>query len=80
MSYFEKRSAIVMGVNKNLPAASDSSHLCGVIFDPLAEETIEIGDLCKEEDSHEWNDLTEEDHEIHPFYLGNCGLIMDYLL
>jgi hypothetical protein len=71
---------MIMGVSKNFLLTSVGSPICGVIFDPLAEEDIEIGDVGGEGECvhHSYDDTDKQD--THLFHLGACGLILDYLL
>lgn len=52
----------------------------GVIYDPLAEENIEICELCKQGGCEQNSCAERKNQGTHLFYLGSCGLILDYLL
>jgi hypothetical protein len=67
---------MIMGVSKNFRLASVDLPVCGVIFDPLAEEEIEIGYVVG--DGQCVHDADKKG--THVFHLGACGLILDYLL
>ncbi|MCD1257729.1 hypothetical protein B5M42_002600 [Paenibacillus athensensis] len=54
-------------------------HVRGVVFDPLAEGFVDICDSCKDECMAE-TEGNEGREDAHGFYLGSCGLIIDYLL
>ncbi|UJF35420.1 hypothetical protein [Paenibacillus hexagrammi] len=53
-------------------------HVCGVIFDPLDEDYVDVCEQCGS-DSAEQNP-NESDIGSESYYLGGCGLIFDYLL
>ncbi|MEW9697631.1 hypothetical protein [Paenibacillus sp. SI8] len=53
------------------------SQVCGVVFDPLDENYVNVCEECEETSSKEV--VLEEDGE-RSYYLGACGLIFDYLL
>jgi hypothetical protein len=54
--------------------------VCGVIYDPLAEENIEICEACKQGECKQNSQAHLENQGTHLFHLGACGLILDYLL
>jgi uncharacterized UBP type Zn finger protein len=54
--------------------------VCGVIYDPLAEENIEICEACKQGECKHISHIHLEKQDTHLFHLGACGLILDYLL
>jgi hypothetical protein len=54
--------------------------VCGVIYDPLAEENIEICGACKQGECNQNSHTYPERQDTHLFHLGACGLILDYLL
>ncbi|SEB48528.1 hypothetical protein [Paenibacillus sp. GP183] len=54
--------------------------VCGVIYDPLAEENIEICEACKQGECKENLQAPLENNRVHSFHLGACGLILDYML
>jgi hypothetical protein len=68
-----------MGVSKRLILPSDNAQVCGVIFDPIADESIEIFDSCEKNELKSQVD-PDSDSATSKFYLGACGLILDYLL
>ncbi|NQX57301.1 hypothetical protein [Paenibacillus qinlingensis] len=51
------------------------SQVCGVVFNPIEDDYV---DVCEDCESRE-NDI-EVERESLSFYLGKCGLIIDYLL
>jgi hypothetical protein len=69
----------LMNVNMRLILPSANSQIYGVIFDPLADESIEILDPCEEND-FKLQLETDPESTTPMFYLGSCGLILDYLL
>jgi hypothetical protein len=54
------------------------SQVCGVVFDPLDEDYVEVCEDC--EVNGEAAKQIGEKIEEQSYYLGACGLIMDYLL
>lgn len=53
-------------------------HVCGVVFDPLDEGYVDVCEQCMDGCAEE--SPNEADEEQESFYMGSCGLIMDYLL
>jgi ribosome-binding protein aMBF1 (putative translation factor) len=55
------------------------SQVCGVVFNPIDEDYVNVCDECEHVGKHE----IETEHERvegTSYYLGKCGLIIDYLL
>ncbi|MBP1991248.1 hypothetical protein [Paenibacillus eucommiae] len=75
-----------MALNKQLFIAPVSSQVCGIVYDPLTEEAIHTCEDCEEGEcrqiykEREREKEKEDEDEVHPFYLGACGLIMEYML
>lgn len=51
------------------------SQVCGVVFNPIEDDYV---DVC--EDCEAWENDIDVERESLSFYLGKCGLIIDYLL
>ncbi|MZQ81497.1 hypothetical protein GQF01_05060 [Paenibacillus sp. 5J-6] len=55
------------------------SQVCGVVFNPLDEDYLNVCDECEHVENHEIETEQERLKETS-YYLGKCGLIIDYLL
>ncbi|WP_157264553.1 hypothetical protein [Paenibacillus oryzisoli] len=51
------------------------SQVCGVVFNPIEDDYVDVCEDCEERQKD-----IEIERESLSFYLGKCGLIMDYLL
>ncbi|MFD0698295.1 hypothetical protein ACFQZT_29905 [Paenibacillus sp. GCM10027628] len=54
------------------------SQVCGVVFDPLNEDYVDVCEECAGDCEHKM--LEGEMEGTGSYYLGACGLIIDYLL
>ncbi|GFZ84353.1 hypothetical protein GCM10008018_33150 [Paenibacillus marchantiophytorum] len=54
------------------------SQVCGVVFNPLDEDYVNVCEDC--EDAIKDDPASEESKGTSSYYLGSCGLIIDYLL
>lgn len=54
------------------------SQVCGVVFNPIDEDYVDVCEDC--EDAEKDKDALEESIGPRSYYLGSCGLIIDYLL
>lgn len=56
------------------------SQVCGVVFNPIDEDYVNVCEECEHagKDGHE--DEAADRLETSSYYLGKCGLIIDYLL
>jgi hypothetical protein len=54
------------------------SQVCGVVFNPIDDDYVDVCEDC--EDAEKENAGVEESTGQHSYYLGRCGLIIDYLL
>ncbi|WP_158081956.1 hypothetical protein [Paenibacillus ferrarius] len=54
------------------------SQVCGVVFNPIDEDYVNICEDC--EDADKENCGKEDKSALTSYYLGSCGLIIDYLL
>jgi len=50
------------------------SQVCGVVFDPMEDDFVDVCDHC------ELNREIQDEEQEPSYYLGACGLIIDYLL
>ncbi|WNR46732.1 hypothetical protein [Paenibacillus roseipurpureus] len=51
------------------------SQVCGVVFNPIEDDYVDVCEDC------EGGDQAEDDcNASSSYYLGACGLIIDYLL
>lgn len=51
------------------------SHVCGIVFNPIENDYVDVCEECEGTEEE-----AQEERETASFYLGQCGLIMDYLL
>ncbi|WP_167357122.1 hypothetical protein [Paenibacillus pectinilyticus] len=51
------------------------SQVCGVVFNPIEDDYVDVCEECEEGQKE-----AEDDRVSCCFYLGKCGLIIDYLL
>ncbi|MBD0380268.1 hypothetical protein [Paenibacillus sedimenti] len=54
------------------------SQVCGVVFDPLNEDYVDVCEECEDNCGHKM--IEGENGVTGSYYLGACGLIIDYLL
>ncbi|TXK75917.1 hypothetical protein [Paenibacillus sp. N3.4] len=54
------------------------SQVCGIVFNPIDEDYVDICEDCEREEG----EIQSEDEQCgsRSYYLGACGLIIDYLL
>lgn len=50
------------------------SQVCGVVFNPIEDDYVDVCEDCEQREEK------EESTGVCSFYLGKCGLIIDYLL
>lgn len=55
------------------------SQVCGVVFNPIDEDYLNVCEECEYAGKEEL-EVAEEAEEVSSYYLGKCGLIIDYLL
>ncbi|MDU0201266.1 MULTISPECIES: hypothetical protein [Paenibacillus] len=55
------------------------SQVCGVVFNPIDEAYVNVCDECEHVGRLE-SETESERLEEASYYLGKCGLIIDYLL
>ena len=51
------------------------SQVCGVVFNPIDDDYVDVCEDCEERRLE-----AEVNQESLSFYMGKCGLIIDYLL
>lgn len=51
------------------------SQVCGVVFNPIEDEYVDVCEECEQIQID-----AEVNQESLNFYMGKCGLIIDYLL
>lgn len=54
------------------------SQVCGVAFDPLDEDYVDVCEDCEE--ARKGDEQQSEERGGPCYYLGSCGLIKDYFL
>ncbi|WP_156410890.1 hypothetical protein [Paenibacillus sp. Soil787] len=54
------------------------SQVCGVVFNPIDDDYVDVCEDC--EDAEKDNSAQDEHAGPRSYYLGGCGLIIDYLL
>ncbi|NOV03078.1 hypothetical protein [Paenibacillus planticolens] len=55
------------------------SHVCGVVFNPIDDDFVNVCEECEEAEKGCHEDEADKEATTS-FYLGKCGLIIDYLL
>lgn len=55
------------------------SQVCGVVFNPIDEDYVNVCEECEHVETREIETESESLEETS-YYLGKCGLIIDYLL
>ncbi|SDN00786.1 hypothetical protein SAMN04487897_101776 [Paenibacillus sp. yr247] len=54
------------------------SQVCGVVFNPIDEDYVDVCEDCM--DTEKEHPTEVESTGLQSYYLGKCGLIIDYLL
>ncbi|MDD9270376.1 hypothetical protein ACFPES_25290 [Paenibacillus sp. GCM10023248] len=55
------------------------SQVCGVVFNPIDDDYLNVCEECEFAGKEE-QEGAEESETTSSYYLGQCGLIIDYLL